>query len=98
MSVINKEKGNNTIELILYNNKYDNSILNKFTAIENKIKIRIHLKPNSHMEAKKQNSSINSSKILLLKLLSQHKTLQTNYYPNKIIIIRVNLKNVAYSN
>lgn len=78
LSATNKEKEKNTIELILYNTKYDNSILKKFTAIENKIKIRIHRKPNgpnSHMEVKTQNSPVNSSKIQLLKLLSQHKTL-----------------------
>jgi len=36
LSATNKEKENNTIELILYNNKYDNSILKKFTAIKKK--------------------------------------------------------------
>jgi hypothetical protein len=39
LSATNKEKENNTIKQILYNNKYDTSILNKFTTIENKIKL-----------------------------------------------------------
>ena len=101
LSATNKEKENNIIEQILYNNKYDTSILNKFTAIENKIKIRIHRKPkgpNSHMAVKKQNSSINSSNLLPLNLLSQNKTLQTNHYPNKITTITVNNKNAAHTN
>ena len=31
-----KEKENNTIKQILYNNKYDISLLHKFTPVENK--------------------------------------------------------------
>jgi hypothetical protein len=37
LSATNKEKENNTIKQILYNNKYDTSLLNKFTKIENKV-------------------------------------------------------------
>jgi len=39
LSATNKEKENNTIKQILYNNKHDTSILNKFTTTENKIKL-----------------------------------------------------------
>jgi len=50
------------------------------------------------MSVKKQNSLLNFSRILTSKLLSQHKPLYVNFCLNKIIIIKINLKNAAYTN
>jgi hypothetical protein len=77
LSVSNKEKENKTVKQIVYNNKYDTSSLNKFNTIDNKIKLNTPKTkvPNSRISVKKQNSSLDSSKILPLKLLSRNKTL-----------------------
>jgi DNA replication protein DnaD len=39
LSATNKQKESNTIKQILYNNKYNTSLLNKFTPAENKTRL-----------------------------------------------------------
>jgi hypothetical protein len=66
--VNNTEKDKNTIKQILYNNKYDTSILNQLIPTKNKKDWRKRKNqkvdgPNSSILIKKQNLSQNYSKI-----------------------------------
>ena len=73
----NKEKENNTIKQMLYNNKYDTPLLNKLTMIENTTQTNTPKNKWAKITYVGKERKFNTKifKILRPKLLSQHKTL-----------------------